>query len=201
MRFNSHRAVGLFSNRSEAEAALIELSKSGFDMDKVSVVNKNSDTEKIEGIVGSSDNSNDRVADSAGTGAKVGGIGGGALGIIAGLGILAIPGIGPVAEIATVLANAVLGSAIGVAGGGLVGALVGWGLPEDKAKYYDERVHSSGDYLVMAEGNDSVIQAIQTVFANHNVRDWEVFRDPEHSTGTPLTTPSTAPVDSYRARP
>jgi hypothetical protein len=111
------RAVGLFETRRDAEAALAHLRDSGFDMNKVSVITKNPDTHNIQGAHVQSERGN-QVADAAGTGAVTGGVGGGVIGLLAGLGVLAIPGVGPVAELGVVLANTLLGGAIGAAGGG-----------------------------------------------------------------------------------
>ncbi|CAN5800621.1 CsbD family protein [soil metagenome] len=169
-----HRAVGLFSSRRDAEAALMQLRDSGFNMDKVSVVNKNAEADSMHGAAVTSEKDN-KIAEAAGKGAKIGGIGGGTIGLIGSLGILAIPGVGLIAELGVLLANTVLGGAIGAAGGGLVGALVGWGLPEDRAQYYSDRVNKSGDYLVMVEGDTADIQNAQTVLTNNRISDWQTF--------------------------
>lgn len=168
------RAVGLFSSRSDAETALSELRESGFNMDKVSVVNENSDADKMQGAT-VNDQKGDQIAEATGAGATAGGITGGTLGLIGSLGVLAIPGVGPIAEVGILLANTVLGGIIGAAGGGLVGALVGWGVPEDRAKYYNDRVYDSGDYLIMVEGDAATIQDAQAVLRNNQIRDWQTF--------------------------
>ncbi|MEL6454908.1 MAG: hypothetical protein AAFQ40_09355 [Cyanobacteria bacterium J06623_5] len=172
---STRRGVGLFRNRSDAEQALIKLSEHGFDMDKVSIVNKDSDPEKLNKVPATAEKGHNQVAETAGKGATAGGIGGGALGLIAGLGILAIPGVGAVAELGVILANTVLGGAIGAAGGGLVGALVGWGLSEDKAQHYQSRVYDSGDYLLLIEGSGRSLEQAERILSSHNIHDWHTF--------------------------
>ena len=134
------RAIGLFPSRSDAEAALHRLRDAGFNMDKVSVVAR--DAREADQMAGASVNQDrsDQAKGGAGVGAIAGTATGGLVGLFGSLGVLAIPGIGPVAEVGIVLANTLLGSGIGAAGGGLIGALIGWGVPEDQAKYYNTRV-------------------------------------------------------------
>ncbi len=177
------RAVGLFSDRQDAEAALSKLRDSGFDMNQVSVVNKGSETGEMQGASVNADKGN-QVANSAKKGATVGGVSGGAIGLIGSLGILAIPGVGPVAELGVLLANTVFAGALGAAGGGILGALVGWGLPEDQAQYYSDRVNKSGDYLVLVEGDANAIRSAQTILQQNRVSDWRTF---------PATNASTSP--------
>ncbi|KPQ36431.1 MAG: hypothetical protein HLUCCA11_06100 [Phormidesmis priestleyi Ana] len=171
------RAVGLFRNRQSAETALAQLRDSSFDMNKVSIVNKDSKTGEMQGAKVNADRDSDdnQVADSAGRAAAVGGVSGGAIGLIGSLGILAIPGVGPVAELGVLLANTVFAGAIGAAGSGLVGALVGWGLPEDQAQYYSDRVDKSGDYLVIVEGDATSIRTAENILQNNHINDWRTF--------------------------
>lgn len=77
------------------------------------------------------------------TGAGIGGVLGGSAGLLAGLGLLAIPGLGPVVAAGWLAATAV-GTAAGAAAGGLVGALVGAGLSPDEANAYTETIRRGG---------------------------------------------------------
>ncbi|MGE4079743.1 MAG: hypothetical protein AB7F22_29750 [Reyranella sp.] len=77
------------------------------------------------------------------TGAGIGGVLGGSAGFLAGLGLLAIPGLGPVVA-AGWLASTAVGAAAGAAAGGLVGALVGVGLSHDEANAYAETIRRGG---------------------------------------------------------
>ncbi|HIK18403.1 MAG TPA: hypothetical protein IGS53_24385 [Leptolyngbyaceae cyanobacterium M33_DOE_097] len=98
------RAVGLFASRQDAEAALSRLRDSGFNMDQVSVVARNSDTQDVAGKRVDQDK-DEQVKGGAGAGAVAGATTGGLIGLIGSLGVLAIPGVGPVAEVGIVLAE------------------------------------------------------------------------------------------------
>jgi uncharacterized protein (TIGR02271 family) len=186
----NRRAIGTFPNRKAAEQALHELRDSGFPMDRVSVVAK--DSTRNETIAGA--DVRDRTDNKADDGAKVGALSGGALGglggLLVGIGALAIPGIGPImlaGAAATALATTVAGSAIGAAAGTLLGGLIGLGIPEDRAKVYSDRV-SAGEYLVMVEGTDAEIARARTVLNRRGVQEWGVY-----------DIPATAPVNQSAA--
>jgi hypothetical protein len=173
----TRRAIGTFPTRREAEQVLTELRDSGFPMDKVSVVAKDSD--RTDDIAGA-DMSN-RVGNKADEGATKGAVSGGAVGgltgLLVGLGMLAIPGIGPVMMAgagATALATALSGTAIGAAAGGLLGGLVGLGIPEADAKVYNDRV-SRGDYLVMVEGTQAEVDQADLILNGRGIADWNVY--------------------------
>lgn len=141
-------------------------------MDKVSVVAKNPETKDNIGgaeVKSSSEQAKGGAAAGATTGAATGGL----LGLIGGLSVIALPGVGAVAELGVVLANTLLGSGIGAAGGGLVGALIGWGVPEDRAKYYDEML-SQGRYVVLMEGTEAEINGAEAILKNRRIQDWGV---------------------------
>jgi hypothetical protein len=80
------------------------------------------------------------------TGAAAGGTIGGTLGLLAGIGALAIPGVGPLIAAGPIV-GALAGLGVGGALGGLVGALVGLGIPEYEAKRYEGRVREGGVLL------------------------------------------------------
>lgn len=89
----------------------------------------------------------DRVGDGATAGAELGAVLGGAGGLLAGLGVLAIPGLGPVLAGGWLFAaamGAAAGAGVGAATGGLIGALTGAGVPESDAHVYAESVRRGG---------------------------------------------------------
>lgn len=196
------RAVGTFATYREAEAALYELRDSGFPMDRISVVGR--EVDRHDEIAGAS--ASDRISTSskqvardteADEGAKTGAIAGGALGgltgLLVGLGALAIPGIGPVmlgGAAATALATTISGGAIGAAAGGLIGGLVGLGIPEDRARVYNDRV-SRGEYLVMVEGSEDEIRRAEAILGKRGIQEWGIYdydADRPSSTTTVRTT-------------
>ncbi len=171
------RAVGVFPNLQVTEQALRELRDSGFPMDRVSVIAR--DAERKEDLSGAQiDRHAGNKADKGATaGAVSGGTLGGITGLLVGLGLLAIPGIGPVMLAgagATALATTLAGGAIGAAAGGLLGALVGLGIPEDRAKVYNDRV-SRGEYLVMVDGSDEEIAQAETILSRRGIQEWGIY--------------------------
>lgn len=88
-----------------------------------------------------------------GPGAVIGGVMGGAIAVLAGVGLLAIPGIGPFVAAGPVVA-ALGGVAVGAALGGLAGGLVALDLPEVDAKAYEARLHA-GDVLIAVHPADA----------------------------------------------
>jgi len=93
-----------------------------------------------------------KAPEGATTGAVTGGVAGGVIGLLAGIGALAIPGVGPFIAAGPIMA-ALGGGAIGATAGGLVGALIGLGIPEIEAKSYAEKLQK-GNYLVSARTLD-----------------------------------------------
>ena len=96
---------------------------------------------------------NTKAPEGAVAGAGTGGVLGGALGWIAGIGALAIPGVGPFIAAGPIIA-ALSGAAVGAALGGIAGGLVGLGIPEMEAKRYEGKV-KRGHALVSVHSEDS----------------------------------------------
>ena len=94
-----------------------------------------------------------KAPEGAITGAGTGGVLGGVLGWLAGIGALAIPGIGPFVAAGPIMA-ALSGAAIGATAGGIVGTLVGMGIPEYEAKRYESRLRE-GRILIAVHSEDS----------------------------------------------
>jgi hypothetical protein len=147
------------------------------------------------------DKHGNKADEGATTGAIAGGTVGGLTGLLVGLGALAIPGIGPVmlaGATATAIATTVSGTAIGAAAGGLLGALIGLGIPEERAKVYNERV-SRGEYLVIVDGTSDEISRAETILRRYNIQEWGVFdaapstvnQDVRRDHGTDYTTTNT----------
>jgi hypothetical protein len=136
-------------------------------------------------------------------GAGIGGAVGGGAGLLAGLGLLAIPGLGPVVAAGWLAATAV-GLAAGATAGGLVGALVGAGEPEDHANVYSESVRRGGS-LVTARVSDHDASRIQAVLdrfkpidplargADYRREGWTTF-DPK----APAYRPSETDIERIR---
>jgi hypothetical protein len=192
------RAVGVFSNRQDAENALYELRNSGFPIERVSVIKR--DADRNDDIAGSQVKGIGNKSDEGATvGAVSGGVLGGLTGLLVGLGTLAIPGIGPImlaGATATALATTLAGAGIGAATGGLLGALIGLGIPEERARVYNERVER-GDYLVIIDGTDTEIAKAEEILRRQGIEEFDVFhRHPgvEGTTNRVIATTPTTPV-------
>ena len=96
---------------------------------------------------------NTKAPEGAVAGAGAGGIIGGTLGLLAGIGLLAIPGLGPFIAAGPIMAS-LSGIAAGAAVGGITGALIGMGIPEIEAKRYEGKV-KDGNILIAVHAEDS----------------------------------------------
>ncbi|MGQ4648230.1 general stress protein [Lyngbya aestuarii] len=186
------RAVGVFSSRRDAELALRELKDSKFPMDHVSVVARDAEHQDHDKFAGADvrDHAGNKADEGAAAGALTGGTLGGLTGLLVGLGTLAIPGIGPImlaGATATAIATTLAGGAIGAATGGIMGALVGLGIPEERARVYNERV-SRGDYLVIVDGTQEEIHRAEAILGRRGIQEWEVYDTPETHAATSQTT-------------
>lgn len=168
-------AIGVLSSREAVEQALKELKDTGFPMNKISVLTK--DTENYEQL------SNENIskitpARSEGVefGAKAGAVTGGLLALAGGVAALLVPGIG-LALAAESLLTVLLGSAAAAGVGGLIGALEGWYIPEKQAAIYNERL-SQGNYLVALEGKESDIVTAEKILNRWGIQEWRVFTPP-----------------------
>ena len=145
---------GIYSIRSAAENAADAIVKSGFATSDISVLlpenlgSKPIATEKAT-----------KAPEGATTGGGTGAVLGGALGLLAGIGALAIPGVGPLIAAGPIMA-ALAGMGVGGAIGGITGALIGMGIPEYEAKRYEGRIQKGGILLsVHCTSSDEVKRA------------------------------------------
>src|SRR5262245_6919916 len=125
--------ICIANSRTQAETIVERLKSSGFSPNDISVLfpDKASSREFAH-------EKNTKAPEGAATGAGTGGAVGGVLGWLAGIGALAIPGVGPFIAAGPIMA-ALSGAAVGAAVGGITGALVGMGIPEYEAKRYEGR--------------------------------------------------------------
>jgi len=134
-------AFGIFKSRSQAENCVDNLMAAGFRSDDISLL---APDEKVTHELATEKNT--KAPEAATTGAATGGAIGGTLGLLAGIGALAIPGLGPFIAAGPIM-GALAGAGAGAAAGGIIGALVGMGIPEYEAKRYEGRVKEGGILL------------------------------------------------------
>lgn len=132
---------GLFPTTAQAEQAVDTLISAGFRSDDVSVLAPDQKTTKDF-----ASEKNTKAPEGTTTGVTAGGAIGGTLGLLAGIGALAIPGLGPFIAAGPIM-GALAGLGAGAATGGLIGALVGMGIPEYEAKRYEGHLKDGGVLL------------------------------------------------------
>ena len=110
------------------------------------------------------------MPEGATIGAGTGGAVGGTIGLLAGIGALAIPGLGPFIAAGPIMA-ALSGGAIGAGVGGLTGALVGLGIPEYEAKRYEGRVKEGGILLSVHSDNSDWTNRAKQILERTGAQD------------------------------
>src|SRR6202142_1429323 len=129
---------GIYKTSTQAERAVDRILKAGFGNNDISVLLPDSQSSKEF-----AHEKNTKAPEGTATGVASGGVIGGTLGLLAGIGALAIPGLGPFIAAGPIM-GALAGLGVGGAVGGLIGALVGMGIPEYEAKRYEGRVKDGG---------------------------------------------------------
>jgi hypothetical protein len=139
---NKNVAVfGIYKTAQSAESAVDHLISAGFSNSAISVLLPDDESTRAF-----AHEKNTKAPEGTTTGAATGGVVGGTLGLLAGIGALAIPGVGPLIAAGPIMA-ALAGVGVGGAVGGVVGALVGLGIPEYEAKRYEGAVKNGGTLL------------------------------------------------------
>lgn len=114
---------------------------------------------------------NTKAPEGASTGGVVGGLVGGTLGLLAGIGVLAIPGLGPFVAAGPIIA-ALAGSGLVGGIGLLTGALVGMGIPEYEAVRYAEKIKNDDHILISAHTNNSdEVNLAKEIFERNGAED------------------------------
>ncbi|WP_236960098.1 hypothetical protein [Methylobacterium durans] len=164
--------TALFDHYDEASAAVAKLEAAGVPHSDVSIV-ANNEGDRHSGLVGRGDRDHHEAKEGAetgaGTGATVGTLAGGALGLLTGLGLMAIPGVGPVVA-AGWLVTTLAGAGIGAAAGGLIGGLTGAGVNEADAHTYSEGVRRGGT-LVTVRSDDTRAATVMDILEQHGSVD------------------------------
>jgi hypothetical protein len=139
---------GIYQTRAQAKEGVDTLVENGFRAEDISVL--------MSDNIGTKDFAHEKhtkAPEAATTGAVAGGIAGGTLGLLAGLGSLAIPGVGPLLAAGPIVA-ALAGIGAGGTVGGLIAALIGLGIPEFEAKRYEGMI-KEGRILMSVHCDDS----------------------------------------------
>jgi uncharacterized membrane protein len=170
--------VAVFSRSNDVETAVNNLKDLNYDPHEMSLVMKDvREAKELKSELGVS------VAEGATTGAMTGGALGGLTGLLVGLGILTLPGIGPLliaGPFATALgltgaaATTASGAATGAIAGGIVGALASLGIPKDTATRYEEQIKAGGIILAVPV-HDQRVEEVRKIVERNGARDATVL--------------------------
>lgn len=156
---------GIVNSHSQAEQVVEGLQEAGFPVSEISVLLPDNQGKHDIGHVKAT-----KAPEGATTGATTGGVTGGVLGLLAGIGALAIPGVGPFIAAGPLMA-ALSGAAIGATTGGVVGGLIGLGIPEIEAKRYENKL-KNGNYLIAVHARDGEeTDRAKEIFENAGAED------------------------------
>ena len=158
--------TALYDDYDSAVSAVNALEASGVPHSEISIVSNNVDNRYNPDRPA---NAAEDAGKGAGIGAAVGGVGG----LLTGLGLLAIPGVGPVVAagwLVATAAGAATGAVVGGAAGGLVGSLTGAGVPAHDAQFFAEGVRRGGT-LVTARVDDARASAAREILQRYKSVD------------------------------
>jgi hypothetical protein len=172
--------IGLVPSRARAEDVVLELQKAGFTGNEISVLFPDA-----SGTKDFAHEQHTKAPEGAIAGAGTGGAVGGTLGLLAGIGALAIPGVGPLIAAGPIMA-ALSGAAAGALVGGLSGALVGLGIPELEAKQYEGKIKDGNILLsvhVETADNRATAKRILETHGAHDVVTVNQAKAPKAANG------------------
>jgi hypothetical protein len=190
----------LYNNYGDARAAVRELEAAGVAHNDISIIASNADNWYNNGKDTFPDrdlDGKDDRAEATGTGAALGAAAGGTVGLLTGLGIMAIPGVGPVVAAGWLVAT-LAGAAAGGVAGGTVGALTEAGISKDEADVYAEGLRRGGA-VVSARVADADAARLQAIMDNSAVRVAERAAAYRKS-GWKTFDPNAAPYDAEQVR-
>ena len=188
-------AFGIYTNEATANIAVDQFLAAGFSNEDVSVLMSD-----VKGARDFAAEKNTKAPEGTAAGVGVGGVLGGTLGLLAGIGALAIPGVGPLIAAGPIMA-ALAGLGVGGAVGGLVGALVGMGIPEYEAKRYEGRLKEGGILVsVHCETSEEVSKAKDLLKAT-GAQDISSSGESSHGVDSKSKNPAYAKTETVAGRP
>jgi hypothetical protein len=156
---------GLVDNEMQAERLVEELRATGFSNNDISVLFPDK-----SGTRDFAHEQHTKAPEGAAAGAGTGGVIGGILGWLAGIGSLAIPGVGPFIAAGPIMA-ALAGAGVGATVGGLTGALIGMGIPEYEAKMYEGKINEGNILIAVHSENTEERKRAKEIFERIGAHD------------------------------
>ena len=157
--------ICIATSRNQADQIVNQLKNANFSNNDISALFADKNTNRDF-----AHEKNTKAPEGAVTGAGTGGVVGGALGWIAGIGALAIPGVGPFIAAGPIIA-ALSGVAIGAAIGGIAGGLIGLGIPELEAKRYEGKIKAGNILISVHTDNSEEITRAKEIFTQAGAQD------------------------------
>ena len=155
----------LVDTETQADAIVAKLRSTGFSDNDISVLFPDKGTTRDF-----AHKKETKMPEGATIGASTGGAIGGTIGLLAGIGALAIPGLGPFIAAGPIIAG-LSGGAIGAGVGGLTGALVGLGIPEYEAKRYEGKVKEGGILISVHSESNNETHSAKVIFKEEGAHD------------------------------
>ena len=153
------------TSRDQAERIVDQLKSANFSNNDISVLFPDKGTTRDF-----AHETHTKAPEGVATGAGTGGVIGGALGWVAGIGALAIPGVGPFIAAGPIIA-ALSGAAVGAAVGGIAGGLIGLGIPEIEAKRYEGKIKEGNILISVHTENSEEITLAKDIFTKAGAQD------------------------------
>lgn len=175
------------TSRAQADGIVAQLKSASFSPNDISVLFPDKGTTRDF-----AHEKNTKAPEGAIAGAGTGGLLGGALGWVAGIGALAIPGVGPFIAAGPIIA-ALSGAAIGATVGGIAGGLIGLGIPELEAKRYEGKVKAGNILISVHTENSAEITRAKDIFTKAGAEDVCVTGEATAPTGVKATERAAAP--------
>jgi heat induced stress protein YflT len=163
--------IGIVETQIQAERIVDQLQQGGIASSDVSVLFPDK-----RGTKDFAHEHNTKAPEGAVAGVGAGGVIGGTLGLLAGIGALAIPGVGPLIAAGPLMAT-LSGAAAGAAVGGIAGGLIGLGVPEYEAKAYEGKVRGGNILVAVHAENSETEKRAKQVFEANSAHDIAVTSD------------------------
>ena len=156
-----HSVYCIAANRVQAETIVDALKNAGFASSDISVLM--ADQARTKEFA---EAKHTNAPGGAAAGAGIGGI----LGWLAGIGMLAIPGVGPFIAAGPIM-GALSGAAAGEAAGGIIGALTSMGVADEHARVYDTRIRNGGVLVSVHTETAAQADGAREIFRRHNAEN------------------------------
>ncbi len=164
---NNRFTTGLFDTRESAEKAYADAIEKGYKPEEITVLMSDESRKKYYDSELVQMQDGNKAMEGMAVGGAAGAVIGGTLAAIAAMGTsLVLPGLGLI--VAGPLAAGIAGAGAGSVTGGLIGSLVGWGIPEERAKFYEKGIKSGGIVLGVEDKNNVNLENSWSKYHNSN---------------------------------